>query len=316
VKLSTLLRHNATATLPLGIDIGQTRIRAALLEAGDDGPRLVAVAARDRVGTPMESVRETMADLGTAERRCVLSISEPDGLVRSVALPPMPARERAQAARFEADRFVQTEEPLVVRMFSLDANGRFALGIAKRQVIEERLRIVRDAGLNCIAIDNAAFAYERLARPNEAVLDVGATATTLYLFGDRIPVTTRFDTGGDRLTSALAESLTIDIESAERRKRTHGLAGSASYAVNALIEAVSAALVGARSRGMHIDHLALVGNGTRLDDLSPALAAATGLSVGRLDAFPLSCSTLPPDVIRAEIADWALAVGLALRGVV
>jgi Tfp pilus assembly PilM family ATPase len=313
MKLPVLFRRSATATLPLGIDIGQARVRAALLERSDDGPQLVAVAARDRSGTLTDSLRETLADLGTTERRCVLGVTEPDAIVRSVAFPPMPARERAQAARYEADRFLHTDEPVIVRIFPIEANVRFAIGIAKRRIIDDLLRVVREAGLTCDAVDNAAFAYERLARANDAVLDIGATAATLYLFGDRVPSTSRFEGGGDRLTSALAESLAIDVESAERRKRTHGLAGSASYTVNAFVEAVATTLVAARSRGMRIDHLALVGNGARLDDLIPALAAATGLSVGRLDALPVSCLTLPPDVVRAGLADWALAIGLALR---
>jgi len=315
MKLPVLFRQNATATLPLGIDIGTTRVRAALIQIDDDGPRLLAVAARDRNGTPAETLRETVADLGTSERRCVLSVTEPDGLVRSVTFPPMPARERMQAARFEADRFVQTEEPVIVRIFPLETNVRFALGIANRRIVDDRIRLAREAGLTCVAVDNAAFAYERLARPSEAVLDIGASAAMLYLFGDTIPSTSRLDIGGDRLTAALAESLAIDIESAERRKRTHGLAGTAGYTVNAFVEAVSATLVGARSRGMRIDRLALVGNGTRLDDLIPALSTATGLSVGRLDGLPIACTTLPIDVVRSETTDWALAVGLALRGI-
>jgi Tfp pilus assembly PilM family ATPase len=315
MMLRTLFRSApADATLPLGIDIGQTRVRAALLEAGDDGPRLVAVATRDRSGPLPELICEALADLGTTERRCVLGVTEPDGLVRPVVLPSMPPRERAQAARFEADRFVTSDEPLVVRLFPLDANARYALGIAKRRVIDERLRIAREAGLACVAIDNAAFAYARLTGSHEAVLDVGAGAATLHVFGDPIPSTSRFDTGGERLTAALAESLAIDVESAERRKRTHGLAGAAAYTVHAFVEAVSGTLVAARSRGMRIDRLSLVGNGTRLDALPPALEISTGLSVRRLDTIPIPCSTLPPDVVRAELADWALAIGLALRG--
>lgn len=316
MNLAAILRRGApaAATLPLGIDIGHRRVRAALLEPAEEGPRLVAVAARDRGGNLEDRLREALADLGTLERRCVFGITEPDGLVRSAVFPPMPARERAQAARFEADRFVQTDEPVVVRLFAIDTNSRFALGIAKRRILDERLQTARTLGLKCIAIDNAAFAYERLAAPNQAILDVGARAATLYLFGDRVPATYRFDTGGERLTQAIAESLAIDFESAERRKRTHGLAGSAAYAVNSFVEAVSGTLVGARSRGLRIEQLGLTGNGTRLDDLVPALEASTGLSVGRLDSFPLRCLTLPPDVVRAEAADWALAIGLALHG--
>ena len=316
MNLPTILRRGATAaTLPLGIDIGQTRLRAALLEMADDGPRLIAVAARERAGNLEDRLRDVLADLGTAERRCVFGITEPDGLVRPLVLPPMPPRERAQAARFEADRFVQADEPVVVRLFAIDENSRFALGIAKRRILDERLQIARALGLACVAIDNAAFAYERLAGPGQAILDIGARAATLYLFGDRVPATYRFDTGGERLTQAIAESLAIDFEAAERRKRTHGLAGSAAYAVNAFLEAISGTLVGARSRGLRIEQLGLTGNGTRLEDLIPALETSTGLSVGRLDSLPLGCLTLPPDVVRAESADWSLAIGLALRGI-
>jgi Tfp pilus assembly PilM family ATPase len=313
MMLATMLRRKP-ATLPLGVDLGQTRVRVALLEVSGDERRLIAVAARDRAASLGDTLREALSDLGSPERRCVLGITEPDGLVRPVTFPPMPSRERSQAARFEADRLVRADEPLVVRLFPLDGNARFAIGIAKRRTIDDRLHVARETRLTCVGVDNAAFAYQRLARQNEAILDIGATAATLYLFGDVLPSTTRFEMGGERLTAGLAESLGIDLVSAEQRKRAYGLAGAATHTLKAFVEAVAGALVGARSRGMRIDHLALVGNGTRLDDLRPALAIATGLSVGRLDTLPLSCETLPPDIVRAEAGDWALAVGLALRG--
>jgi Tfp pilus assembly PilM family ATPase len=271
------------------------------------------VAARERNESLSEALCAAVADLGTAERRCVMGIAEPDGLIRPVSFPPMPTRERSQAARFEAERFSQDDEPVVVRVFPLDTETRFALGIAKRRIIDDRLRAARDAGLTCIAVDNAAFAYQRLARPSEAILDIGSGAAALYVFDEPLPSTTRFEWGGDRLTAALAESLAVDVASAERRKRTHGFAGAAPLALRRLVEEVAGTLAGARSRGVRIDHLSLAGNGSRLEDLAPALASATGLSVGRLDALPVSCDTLPADIIRAESGDWALSIGLALR---
>ncbi len=301
------------ATLPLGIDIGSTRVRAALLESTPGGPRLVAVAARERTGPIAERLRELLGDLGTRERRCVFGVAEPEGLVRSVTFPQMPARERAQAARFEADRFTSSAEPVVIRLFPLEAKTRFTLAIARRSAIDARLRLAGEIGLTCVAIDNAAFAYERLTRANEALLDIGADAAMLYLYSDPVPSSHRFEGGGDRLTRAVAESLSIDRETAERRKRTHGLGGAATNAVNALVESISATLVGARSRGLRVDMLTLAGNGTRLSEIAVGLASSTGLQVGTLETLPIPCATLPQDVVRAELPDWGLAIGLALR---
>ncbi len=306
--------RSRAATLPLGIDIGTTRVRIALLEPSADGAALVAVAARERADDPSESLRDALAELGTHERRCVLSIAEPEGLIRSIVFPPMPARERALAAQYEADRFISREEPIVVRLFPLADPARFALGIARRSALVGRTTLAKQLGLQCVAIDNAAFAFERLAQPGDAILDIGELATTLYLFGDVLPGVQRFDTGGRRLTQALAESLAIDYATADRRKRALGLSGAASYTTGALIEALSAAIITARARGLQIERLLVAGNGARLRELLASIAAATAIKTIPLDRLPVACETLPANVVRAELPDWALAIALALRG--
>ena len=147
-------------TLPLGIDIGRSRVRVALsARLAGSKPALVAVASRDHAGDPVAALREACTELHTAERRCVLALAAPDALLRTVEFPPMSRWERARAARFEAARFI--DYPLADAAISLVAvpgTERWTIGIARRSALAAALRAARAARLRPLAVDDAAFA--------------------------------------------------------------------------------------------------------------------------------------------------------------
>lgn len=301
-------------TLPLGVDIGTLNTRVALVERGvADHPSLIAVASRPTGDDPARAIAEACAELGTRERRCVLALRAPDALLRTVAFPPMRARERMRAARFEAARFVAYPIGEANVRVAPAERGWYVVGIARYDAVGARIAAAKDAGLRAVAVDDAALALGRAFPYADALVDVGAEATLLVVPDDPIPSVRTFDAGGRALTAAVADALGVDGPTAERRKCTVGLGGAGEHVRDALVEQLASALVEHRASGRaDVRTIVLAGNGARLVGFAEALERAVAIPV-RLGAFLAGVSeTLPADVVRAASPDWGLAYGLAL----
>jgi Tfp pilus assembly PilM family ATPase len=302
------------ASLPLGVDIGRSRTRIALLERDRAGiPRLLAVAVRPTGTDPTAAIAEAHAELATRERRCVLALGYPHTLLRAASFPAMGRIERERAARYEAARFVTY--PIAEGAIRVEplGEGRCAIGVAHRPALETCLVAARNARLRPIAVDDHAFALGRAFPYADAVIDIGEDHTALIVAGDPIPSTRVFEIGGRAFTTAIATALGIDEALAEQRKRSIGLAGAGERARDTLVEQLASALIETRAAArVELRELALAGNGARLAGLAEALERAVQIPV-RLGALAADAALdLPSDVVRAASPDWGLAYGLAL----
>jgi len=306
--------RGAARTLPLGIDLGATRVRVALVRQTDDGrAELARVAVRDHTGDLATAVTDAVAELRTRERRCVLGLNEPHALIRSVHFPPMRRTERERAARFEAAKYITYPlDEATVRVVPLDAE-RSVLGIARAGAIAAISAAAKAAKLRLSAVDNDGFALRRALPGVDAVLDIGRDESRLHVFTAAIPVERRIGAGGAAFTGAIARAFGCDDASAERRKAAFGIAGCAEGELALLVADVASALVDFRVEGIgDVRSIALSGNGSRLSGLAELLERATAVRVRPAAFDPAVSRTLPPDVLRAAAPDWCLAFGLAL----
>lgn len=300
-------------TLALGVDLGTSRTRVALVERDRSGTaRLIAVATATTGSDPVAALRAARAELPTRERRCVLALGGADSMVRTIALPVLPGADRVRAARFEAVRFAKLPlNETAIRLIPLDAS-RCVIAVARRSALAERVRTARSAGLTPVAIDDAGVALTRAFPEASCIVDLGLRANRLIVRNGAVARSREFAGGGAAITAALMGSLGIDEAAAELRKRSTGLAGAGEHARTSAIERLSAALVEHRADGDDELAVTLVGNGARLQGLPEALALAAALPV-RIGTLAADVSaTLPADVVRSATPDWALAFGLAL----
>ncbi len=302
-------------TFPLGIDLGEARVRVALVHHVPGGRNeIVAVASRDYGDDPPRALSEAVAELRTRERRCVFGLGEPRALVRSMRFPPMKRAEQERAARFEATQLVDYPiDEAAVRIVDLGTDGATAVGVVRKDAIAKLVSIAHGVKLRVTAIDNNAFALQRALRGADAVLDVGLRDSRLYVYAGRVPVSRRFPIGGADFTAAIAKALGCDEATAVRRKHAHGIAGSGEAIVDSLIGDVANALIECRVEGIaDVREIVLAGNGARLTELPALLERATAVRVHMAEFGPEQGGALPPDVLRAAAPDWCLAYGLAL----
>lgn len=311
--------------LPLGVDIGATRVRIAQAYTESGDPRVHAVAVRDiSEGVASSGVvadishvaallEDALDELGARVRRCVIAIGAPDAMLKSVRFPKMSALERERSARFEAQRYAGfSMEEAAVRVHPAAGNsGMWMVGIARNAAILTRCAALRAAKLKPLAIDHEGCALIRTFPQYDAVLDIGHRRSTLHVSRDGGPATLQILTGGSDLTRAIQRDLSLDERTAEKRKRILGTAGAGERA-RAVLVADIAALVEQGRRLVPVERIALCGNGARLPGLSRDLESAAKARVETPVGSALHDADYPEDVVRSSAPDWTLAAALAL----
>ena len=305
-------------SIPLGVDIGKTRIRiAASLRAASGKAELVDVAsceAPDDADCAAAVIDDLRRQLKTRERRCVLSLPAAAGVVKVVRFPKMSDSERRNAARFESERIVpwnSKEIATVVRAHWINAReGLVAIGVARADALRARVTCARRAGLAIVAVDHDACAMRRAFPFADAVLDIGYQSSSLHVFSTSGPFSVTIPAGGSDVTAGICRDLGIDLTAAERRKRILGTAGAGEAARDAFVARVAATIGEVRERNA-IRRVALMGNGARL----PGLAEAIETAIGAMADLPVSdllrVAAYPDDVARSAAPDWTLAASLA-----
>ncbi|HVA34432.1 MAG TPA: pilus assembly protein PilM [Candidatus Baltobacteraceae bacterium] len=317
-------------SLPIGVDIGETRIRVAAARRHPCGEIAVTAVASRQIwddASPQAAqwepqlaaavIDDLRRELGCRERRCVFAMPVSAAALRLLRFPKMSAAERGRAARFEAQRIAPWDVeavPTHVRVHPVSAKEQLvAIGVARDDVMQGRLDCMKRAGLRVAGVDDATYAMRRAFPLADAVIDIGHRQTTLHVLTPTGPLVMQLSDGGAAITDAITTDLAIEARAAERRKRILGTAGAGEAAREAWIDRTVGALRKLRERSA-IRRIAMTGNGARLPGLAPALESRAEAIVEVPVSDLLRSGAYPDDVVRAAAPDWTLAVSLATWG--
>lgn len=204
---------------------------------------------------------------------------------------------------------------------------------APREKITEHLRFLAAAELNPAAINVDAMALFSVAQflkgegapvPGDlAIIDVGASKTTLCVIRDGRPVVLRTVLwGGNQLTHALAVRYACTFAEAERRKRVMAVQEVDAW-LEPLLRELRVTLHPFDSTGRHeITHCWVSGGGSKLRELGGHVAHDLGLiPVGPRQGFGASCPrafsiafglAIHPKIVRPRWKNRSGDTGLAL----
>jgi Tfp pilus assembly PilM family ATPase len=304
-----------TRRFPLGIDLGTYGIRICEIHGLQAEVRNIVTATLPTGYSEallIKSLRDLLAELHSRERRCVMTLDERASVVRELALPPMSRFDRRRAAQIEARRFAPAQTAEVLS-FPVAVNGLTAVVATAKDDIARLERIARGCGLKLAGIDHQAFALRRAHPEYQAILDVGYACSRFYAYGEGMPFMQWLDIGGMHFTQALAQSFSIDAESAERRKRMHGTGSTADTETQAIVSFVGRAMRAARQSGIpEIERILLCGGGARSTTLRERLMRDTGCIVASATDIANCSLPYPEDIVRAASSQWGLACGTAL----
>lgn len=333
----------------IGLDIGATSVRAAVLALSDNGGGHPTVTAHGIGSVPLPPgavvngavVEPTVVTAALKSlwetynfncRRVILGAASPQAVVRSLQIPNLNAQQRAKALPFQAREIIALPLDEVILDYAQvgepDPRTGMVSGLliaTPRRPVLAAVEAVERAGLRVARVDLSSFgALRSIADQHlavQAVIDVGAHLTSIVIHHHGIPRLVRtVARGGQELTDALAENLNIAPEQAERLKREVGLAGGRDAAAETLQAAIRPLLAEIRSsinyfrsgnEGAVLEGIGLTGGGSALAGLAAALASQVGAPVA-IQTPMLHVGNRNAGGEAAEQAATAVSVGLAM----
>jgi type IV pilus assembly protein PilM len=225
------------------------RVEAMAIEPLPEG------AMEDRNPSDLEglatAIKHALKVSGTRQRKAAVAVPTSSVITRVI---PMPAEfgEEEIAANIQIDASQYIPFPLeeiyldfqVQGLSKASADTQDVMLVASRQEnVDLRRDALQDAGLAATVVDVEAYALEntfQLLAPEPrdsgvkgeqrektkddyltALVDIGATLTTLYVLrGEKVVFTREQAFGGDQLTTSIAEAYDLPKERAEQVKRS------------------------------------------------------------------------------------------------
>ncbi len=328
----------------VGLDIGTQSIKVVKLKFIQEQVQLCGFDLETSPPDVIEFLKRIKESLKLETVN--ISVCGPSTVIRYVNFPKMKKDELQQALKFEAPKHI----PFSIDEINLDAyilnedlpdnKMLILLAAVKKELIDQRLKLMEDAGLrvNLIDIDSLAlvnsfnFNYpldDNLRHKVIALLNIGASTSNLDISEDGIPRLSRdIHIAGNSFTQKLADILGIDFKAAENLKLSpvEGMSSDSERAnkVAAGVESVLGNLANEirisfdyyeSQSASSVAKIFLTGGSSVFRGLKDILANLLGIEVEYWD--PLKQITLADNIdsgkVKALSSQLSVAVGLALR---
>ena len=334
----------------VGLDIGSGLIKLVVIQHGGGEPVLTKVAFTSVVddaivegevmdpGIVAEAIKGLMSSAGIKPKQVVTAVGGRDVIIKKITMGRMKAAEAREVIRWEAEQHVPFDMENVELDFQiLDPDGdglqmTVLLVAAKRELIETKLSLLSDVGLEPSIIDVDAFAlhnafelnYPDAMRGVVGLVNIGHELTNVNILDDGVPVLTRdIQVGTRRFREDMQRERGISAEEADRM-----LQGSETTAelepfletrgeeLAVGIERAAAFLQSASRSSTGLSRLYTTGGGARIPGLNRVLADRLRLPVQL--ANPIERLRVADGVLDMMVVDEVapllmLPIGLALR---
>jgi type IV pilus assembly protein PilM len=342
----------------LGLDIGSSCVKAVEVAPRGDGFELlhlgVAPLPHDAIvegaflnaSAIANAIREAIQKSGSKAKHAAAAVAGHSVIVKKITVPSMTAAELEESIRWEAEQYIPFDVNEVNLDFEILQPGdaerpmEVLLVAAKRDMIDDYVNLIGDAGLSPAVIDVAGFAVENayemnggVVRGDEvvALVNIGAQTSTINVVAGGVPAFTRdVATGGNQYTAEIQRALSVGFDEAERIKI--GERGPESQdvvpqEVEQAMRAVTNNLVGEIARSLdffgataadkRIQRVVLSGGSSRVAGLETAFRERTGLEIELLDplAKMVPSNRFDPELLEHVGPSLGVGIGLALRRV-
>jgi type IV pilus assembly protein PilM len=337
----------------VGLDIGSSYIKAVQLNETRSGfelelfdmlalpPELIVESSIIDAIRVTESLKELVRQAKIKAKDAVISVSGHSSvIIKRISLPEMSEEELSESIKFEAEQYVPFDIEDVNLDFQIlgpkeEAGQMDVILVAvKKDVINEYVSVVKEAGLNAVIVDVDAFALENMygmnyeieAGRNVALVNIGASTMNMNILKGGVSVFTRDSSIGSNMhTDALQKEFNVSYEDAERLKKgepVEKVKPSDAYALiiessNDIFGEVSRSLEYFRSSTIHaeVNEVILSGGCALIRDFIRLLSQKIGIEVRAADPFR---NILIPKKVDSSSLDEvapiaAVAVGLATR---
>ncbi len=227
----------------VGLDIGSGLIKLVEISHGSGEPVLTKVAFTSVVddaivegevmdkGIVADAIKGLMASAGVKTKQVVTAVGGRDVIIKKIAMDRMKENDAREVIRWEAEQHVPFDMDNVELDFQiLDPEGdglqmTVLLVAAKRELVETKLALLADVGLEPTVIDVDAFAlhnafeinYPDAMRGVVGLVNIGHETTNVNILDDGVPVLTRdIPIGTRRFREDMQRERGLSFEDTER----------------------------------------------------------------------------------------------------
>ncbi len=336
-------------TTTVGLDIGSGLIKLVVVSHRSGEPVLTKVAFTSVVNDAIvegevmdpaivaDAIKGLMATAGVKTKQVVTAVGGRDVIIKKISMDRMKEAEAREVIRWEAEEHVPFDMDNVELDFQIldpDRDGlqmTVLLVAAKRELIETKLALLSEAGLEPAVIDVDAFAlhnafevnYPEAMRGVVGLVNIGNETTNINILDDGIPVLTRdISIGTRRFREDLQRERGLSADEADRLLQGNEQSDVLEPFLESRGEELAvgieraAAFLQSAGRSAGIARLFTTGGGSRIQRLNRVLGDRLHLPV--TPANPLERLSVADGVFDAlnvdEVAPLLmLPLGLALR---
>lgn len=341
----------------IGLDIGSSSVKLVQLKETKKGVQLLnfsmaplpSEAIVDGALMNATAVVDTIQGMVSAQKlktkEVAISLSGNSIIIKKIGLPAMTPEELDESIKWEAEQYI----PYDVNEVHLDyqilqsrpEQGQMdvLLVAAKKDMVEEYVGLVREAGLDPMIVDVDAFTVQNCFEinyswpPGETVvlIDIGASTININVVSNGITSFTRdISMGGNQFTEEIQKQLNVSYDEAEAYKlggeRGVDADSVIPQEVERVIQSVSEAMSGEIHRSLdfylatssegRMSRIYLSGGTAKVPTLARTIEQRVGVPVEQLDPFrniQIDPKLFNLDYINEVRPLAAVAVGLALR---
>lgn len=333
----------------IGLDIGSGFVKVVEVDHSGAQPEVTRVAMRallpDAIvegeimdyGLVSETVRGLFEQLGIKNAEVVTAIGGHDVIIKKIQMDRMKESDAREVIRWEAEQHV----PFDIKSVELDfqilnpheegMQMEVLLVAAKRELVDNKVGLLQDAGINPVIIDVDAFALHNAFEHNYpeaqdgiiALVNVGHETTNVNILENGIPILTRdIPFGSRRIREDLQRERGLTAEQAEDVVQARETVDDLERFVDASadeiavgIERASAFLM-TREDGETLGRIFLSGGGARVPGMVESLARRMNVETRLVNPFervPVRPDAAGEVSIEEAAPMLLLPLGLALR---
>jgi len=333
---------------PIGLDIGSSYLKVVKLKDTKGGfelelfdmlplpPELIVDGTIIDSLRLIDSLKELARKAKIKTKDVVISIAGHSSvIIKRVALPDMSEEELSESIKFEAEQYIPFDIEDVNLDFQIlgpkEEPGQMdvILIAVKKDIINEYISVVKEAGFNCLIVDVNSFALENIYEvnyeieqdKNVAIVNIGANTINMNILKGGLSVFTRDSAIGSNLhTEALQREFNLTYEVAERLKRGELVENVSQVDAFSVMELASEEIIGEIRRSLEyfnedINEIILSGGCALVSDFPKLLAEKIGVETKVMEPFKNIKIPKKFDVTYIEEMSplAAVAAGLALR---
>jgi len=323
-----------------GLDIGAADIKVVEIAEGSGKSVVTAFGRRTPLTASREeaivAIKALVAGAKMGSRSVNISVSGPAVIVRFITMPKMSREEMAGAIRFEAEKHIPfninecVTDFQILKQYDKENKCDVLLAAAKKEYIENRIRMVLDADLSVGIVDIDGFALANAFLKNYSqvppdrtvlLLDIGSALTNLTIVkGGALCLVRDVAIGGRDLNAAVAKACGIDPKNMDEIKRlmqekAQEAALHIKPVLSNLIDEIRLSCSYYENQcGRTVDEIYVAGGAAHIAGLPEFFQESFGLKPAALDAFQaLDTMNVDTNELKKIQGSLAVAAGLALR---